>query len=128
MNTTRMVATWGGVWSGGTDEIYVRLLKQEPTETGTKRYNAKIEWVEYEFGDELPYPPIVLDFPAAQNLMDSLWNCGLRPTEGKGSAGALAATERHLKHTIQMLEYAMPSALRKCLRDRMRGGNKPDDV
>jgi hypothetical protein len=30
-------------------------------------------------------------------LMDQLWQCGLRPTEGTGSAGSLAATERHLK-------------------------------
>lgn len=33
----------------------------------------------------------------AQVLMDDLWRCGLRPTEGSGSAGALAATERHLE-------------------------------
>lgn len=33
----------------------------------------------------------------AQELMDDLWRCGLRPTEGRGSAGALAATERHLE-------------------------------
>lgn len=33
----------------------------------------------------------------AQELMDELWRCGLRPTEGTGSAGSLAATERHLK-------------------------------
>jgi hypothetical protein len=33
----------------------------------------------------------------AQALMDRLWTAGLRPSEGSGSAGALAATERHLK-------------------------------
>lgn len=33
----------------------------------------------------------------AQSLMDQLWNCGLRPTEGSGSAGALSATQRHLE-------------------------------
>lgn len=40
----------------------------------------------------------------AQILMDELWNCGLRPSEGTGSAGSLAATERHLKdmQTIAM--------------------------
>jgi hypothetical protein len=32
----------------------------------------------------------------AQELMDALWDAGLRPTEGTGSAGSLAATERHL--------------------------------
>ena len=38
-----------------------------------------------------------IDHTAAQLLMDSLWDCGIRPTEGSGSAGAMAATERHLK-------------------------------
>ena len=30
-------------------------------------------------------------------LMDSLWDCGLRPTKGAGSAEAMAATQEHLK-------------------------------
>lgn len=42
-------------------------------------------------------PTLTIDTNAGQLLMDDLWACGLRPTEGKGSAGALAATERHLK-------------------------------
>jgi len=42
-------------------------------------------------------PTFVLDKAAAQLLMDDLWNCGLRPSEGSGSAGALAATQRHLE-------------------------------
>jgi len=33
----------------------------------------------------------------AQQLMDALWNIGVRPTEGAGSAGSLAATIRHLE-------------------------------
>ena len=32
----------------------------------------------------------------AQLLMDDLWQAGLRPSEGAGSAGALRAVERHL--------------------------------
>jgi hypothetical protein len=32
----------------------------------------------------------------AQAFMDELWRVGFRPTEGSGSAGSLAATERHL--------------------------------
>lgn len=38
-----------------------------------------------------------ISLEAAQTLMDDLWACGVRPTEGKGSAGALSATERHLE-------------------------------
>ena len=33
----------------------------------------------------------------AQAFMDELWRVGFRPTEGSGSAGSLAATERHLE-------------------------------
>jgi hypothetical protein len=41
-------------------------------------------------------PSFTISVEAAQALMDSLWQCGLRPTEGTGSAGALAATQAHL--------------------------------
>lgn len=41
-------------------------------------------------------PSFSLDYAQAQTLMDDLWVAGLRPTEGTGSAGALAATQRHL--------------------------------
>ena len=41
-------------------------------------------------------PFCMIDISAAQGLMDDLWRAGLRPSEGTGSAGALAATERHL--------------------------------
>lgn len=41
-------------------------------------------------------PTTELSMTEAQQLIDQLWNCGLRPTEGAGSAGSLAATERHL--------------------------------
>lgn len=33
----------------------------------------------------------------AQELMDSLWQCGLRPTMGKQSEGVTAAQARHLE-------------------------------
>ena len=41
-------------------------------------------------------PALRLTRDSAQELMDALWSAGLRPTEGSGSAGSLAATERHL--------------------------------
>lgn len=42
----------------------------------------------------LPFATIPMD--AAQSMIDALWHAGIRPTEGSGSAGSLAATERHL--------------------------------
>jgi len=41
-------------------------------------------------------PILTLSMESAQTLMDDLWHTGLRPTEGRGSAGQLAVTERHL--------------------------------
>ena len=49
-----------------------------------------------EVGDVV-IPFINLHTEEAQALMDELWRCGLRPTEGSGSAGAMAATQKHLE-------------------------------
>lgn len=46
---------------------------------------------------EYTTPALVITTEAAQQLMDELWACGLRPTEGAGSAGAMAATKAHLE-------------------------------
>jgi hypothetical protein len=48
-------------------------------------------------GEYADRPAMRLRTEEAQRLMDELWNAGLRPSEGTGSAGSLAATERHLK-------------------------------
>jgi len=52
-----------------------------------------------EFEDELlePDPFLVLEPPAAQTLIDELWKCGFRPSDGTGSAGQLKATQDHLE-------------------------------
>ena len=42
-------------------------------------------------------PTLKLKKKEAQALMDNLWQCGLRPSEGTGSAGSLRATEKHLE-------------------------------
>jgi len=39
----------------------------------------------------------------AQELMDQLWQCGLRPTEGAGTAGSMAAVQAHLQDLRQMI-------------------------
>ncbi len=41
-------------------------------------------------------PTLHLGANEAQQLMDDLWQCGYRPSEGSGSAGSLKATEKHL--------------------------------
>jgi hypothetical protein len=52
--------------------------------------------VEYEF-EMVKEPTIRLHLEQAQALMDQLWQCGLRPTEGSGSAGSLSQAENHIE-------------------------------
>lgn len=69
-------------------------------DTDSGRLVAKPCVIEDRTGDAAlaEVQPIVhISMTRAQELMDSLWQCGLRPSEGSGSAGALAATERHLR-------------------------------
>lgn len=55
-----------------------------------------IEWIEVENG-AITAPTFDIDATAAQVLMDSLWDCGIRPTAAAGSAGQLAAVQYHLE-------------------------------
>jgi len=41
-------------------------------------------------------PCLTISMDQSQSLMDQLWDIGLRPSEGSGSAGSLRATEKHL--------------------------------
>lgn len=60
-------------------------------------------------------PAMTLEPALAQQLMDELWLCGIRPTEGAGSAGSLAATERHLAdmRRIALEALEMTNVIRK---------------
>ena len=50
-----------------------------------------------------PHTPIPFDAiqnirpELAQQLMNGLWECGVRPAQGQGSAGQLEATRAHLE-------------------------------
>ncbi|HPR89724.1 MAG TPA: hypothetical protein PL181_17060 [bacterium] len=55
-------------------------------------------------------PFVSVSISEAQQLMDELWRCGLRPSEGSGSAGMMKATQDHLN---DMRKIAFMS-LNKC--------------
>ena len=57
----------------------------------------EIKWEETEPGMKFSERPIMVDETAAQQLIDSLWNCGLRPTNVKIEVGKLEATNNHLR-------------------------------
>lgn len=48
-----------------------------------------------------------IDKTAAQMLMDSLWDCGIRPSNGEGNAGQLSATTAHLNDMRNIVKQLM---------------------
>jgi hypothetical protein len=55
-------------------------------------------------GEDDPIAPFLyIDKTMGQQLMDDLWAIGLRPSEGAGTAGAMAATQRHLDDARKLL-------------------------
>lgn len=70
---------------------------------------APVEFVTTLPADEGVWHPPALRMQQedAQQLIDALWDAGLRPTEGSGSAGALAATQRHLED-MRSLVFKQP--------------------
>ena len=78
--------------------LYIRDYKKKYLQPLSRDF---IEQDEFSFKTVNPVEILQTDFVLtetdSQTLMDDLWKCGVRPTEGKGSAGSLKATESHLK-------------------------------
>lgn len=77
------------------DSVHVAVVVVH--ENGEKSVAEPLTLRKLEPGHLIGEPTMRLTSGEAQQLIDELWRCGLRPTEGSGSAGSLAATERHLR-------------------------------
>jgi hypothetical protein len=76
---------------------------------GTEAVATKVEYTKLtpdSYGEHHA-APLAMSADLAQGLMDELWRVGLRPTEGTGSAGSLAATERHLADMKSIAFHAL---------------------
>lgn len=88
------------------DKVAIYIREDGPSEGRDSVALIVFQKVEEGFRSD---PALTVRTSEAQELMDALWSAGLRPAEGAGSAGAMAATERHL---ADMRAMAM-GALRK---------------
>ena len=74
---------------------YISLFVFRSKNNERQYFNGEL-WGKYkEF--EQHYSSFNLMYTEAQVLMDTLYDCGIRPSEGNGSAGAMRATEKHLE-------------------------------
>ena len=73
----------------------IGLYLREIPGDGSTLFAAPVQMVAMDsdprVGSQEPFLRITYD--EAQRLVDELWQCGVRPSEGTGSAGSLAATE-----------------------------------
>ena len=84
------------------------MARREDYQDGVSLYSRKvIEGVGSMSAEPVVYsghtrntpvePFLFLSIHEAQQLIDELWQCGLRPTEGVMPAGGIAATQLHLE-------------------------------
>lgn len=74
----------------------IEILIGDESKRGVIGVATDIVFHKKEEGEMLS-PSLVIDGDSAQQLMDDLYQCGIRPSEASGSVGQLSATERHLK-------------------------------
>lgn len=80
-------------WHGG-----IEIAAFRKTRDGGGQF-ATLQWEPLKEDDITSHvaPLLSIRMEQAQVLMDDLWNAGVRPTEGAGSAGAMRAAERHIE-------------------------------
>lgn len=81
-------------WWDGVELSIIAVDRRHPVEMVGR---AELVWKHRGEPGTIVPPLFHLDLKAAQELMDDLWGSGVRPTEGKGSAGAMRVIERHLE-------------------------------
>lgn len=94
IRATRQPAWWG-------DGIEIRILDRE-----RRQYVKDVTLTTATEAEMIP-ACVNLKPEHAQQLIDQLWDCGLRPTEGTGSAGQLAATQKHLADMKEIAFHAL---------------------
>jgi hypothetical protein len=77
--------------------IFLRQTRQEGATRPTRYAGRTVIFEPLEPCVLQQEPTFTLDLAEAQRLMDELWNCGCRPTQGKQSEGVTAAQGRHLE-------------------------------
>jgi hypothetical protein len=103
MKDTLQVRAQNQPWRKGINiAIFDDISNAEPVVMRTLTENEKY--------CEVP-PALTITNTQAQTLMDDLWHCGIRPTEGTGSAGSLKATQDHLSDMKEIANKTLDALL-----------------
>jgi hypothetical protein len=89
------------------DSIAIALIQED--HHGNRYAAEPVEFSKVDRGARTE-PTIRLQWEDAQRLVDELWACGIRPSQGIGSAGQLGATEKHLADMQKIAIGALKAA------------------
>jgi hypothetical protein len=85
----------------------VEFMLMTTSGSGVVSVGSSITMTTVEHGELIAHPTFRLTRMEAQQLLENLWQCGLRPLDGTGSVGQLGATERHLED-MRRLVFGKP--------------------
>lgn len=97
-------------WS---DEFWLLVCQENHEGRITAFVPEGLTLKEHKHGDMIGEPTLRLPADAARRLMDELWRLGVRPSNGEGSAGQLAATEKHLADMRRLVFEEPKTVLRE---------------
>lgn len=85
------------------------------TRDSKKVYYAELVFKEVGEGEYVGSNSMInpLSQEKAQLLMNDLWHCGVRPTDGTGSSGQLKATEKHLDDMRRIVSSRLSIVLKE---------------
>jgi hypothetical protein len=87
--------------------VEVFLMKHGANGCGVAEALVNLEFKKFGKDDiARDIQPLSLQYELAQQLIDELWKCGLRPSSGFDGPAAIMATERHLQD-MQRLSWRL---------------------
>jgi len=93
MNTYGMQFTINRTYFGYGIDVY----KKEPNGEISIAKNIEMQVMTEAEKHQIAHAPLItLSEESTRALMDSLWRCGVRPSNGEGSVGQIGAVKDHL--------------------------------
>lgn len=84
--------------------VELRMIHRDENGNTSAAQAVQMAVRDHKSGPVAPF--LRLELSETQELMDALWTAGLRPTEARGSAGAMDATQKHLAD-LQRLAFTL---------------------
>ena len=90
---SRMIFSFVHSWASFGYEFSIGMKNQD----GSKSIMEPVVFRDMEPGELVKAPTVNMTKEDAQELMDAMWNAGVRPSNGEGNVGQIGAMREHLE-------------------------------